>query len=304
MSVTGKSDPPRRRRGFLRGIVTTLLLAVMAIAAYLALFPPDWFFGDPEQRAINRTRASHLARATMNMRLEGTPDLDALDARLASHALTLGSPVLVRIFKREFELELWMARDGRYHRFATYPICRWSGKLGPKISTGDRQAPEGFYTVANSQMNPNSRWHRSFNLGFPNALDAAHGRTGSALMVHGGCSSAGCYAMTNAVIDEVWKLTTAAFASGKQKRFQVQVFPFRLSEENLANHAGSPHMNFWRQLKVGSDLFEAHWLPPAAGVCRGAYSFKAGRSLEPAPMTAANCTQPEANNARAGKNSL
>lgn len=261
-------------------------------------------FSDPEMRRINRIRAANATRTALNLRLEGTPDLENLDARLASHGLTLGAPVLMRIYKNEFELELWMARDGRYHRFATYPICRWSGRLGPKIATGDRQAPEGFYTVSSNQMNPNSRWHRSFNVGFPNAFDAAHGRTGSALMVHGGCSSAGCYAMTNAVIDEIWKITTAAFAGGKQKRFQVQVFPFRLSDESLAKHSTSPHIEFWRQLKAGSDLFETQWLPPVASVCGGAYRFKAGRTLEPLPLTAANCTQGDANNVWANKKSL
>ncbi len=295
---------PRRTLRLVPMVIACFVLAVLACGLYLAWFAPAGFFGDPEQRAINRTRAANFARASLNLRLDGTPDLESLETRLASHGLTLGAPVLVRIFKREFELELWMVRDGRYHRFATYPICRWSGKLGPKLFTGDKQAPEGFYTVSADQMNPNSRWHRSFNVGFPNAFDAAHGRTGSALMVHGGCASAGCYAMTNAVIDEIWKLTTTALASGKQKRFQVQVFPFRLSEENLANHASSPHIGFWRQLKHGSDLFETNWLPPAVSVCQGAYRFKAGKSPEVAPIAAANCTQGDANNAGTEKKSL
>lgn len=285
-------------------VITGFVLAIFACGAYLAWFAPAGFFGDPEQRAINRTRAANFARASMNLRLDGTPDLLSLDTRLASHGLKLGAPVLVRIFKREFELELWMVRDGRYHKFATYPICRWSGKLGPKIVTGDKQAPEGFYTVSADQMNPNSRWHRSFNVGFPNPFDAAHGRTGSALMVHGGCSSAGCYAMTNAVIDEIWKVTTAALAGGKQKRFQVQVFPFRLNEENLVNHSDSPHIGFWRQLQKGYDLFETNWLPPTVNICQRAYRFKLGRSPDVTPLSASNCTQPEADNAGFSKNSL
>ena len=91
-----------------------------------------------------------------------------------------------------------MGGEGRpLRRFATYPICLWSGRLGPKLREGDRQAPEGFYTVSAEQLNPNSRWHRSFSLGFPNAFDQAHGRTGSFIMVHGGCPSIGCYAMTD-----------------------------------------------------------------------------------------------------------
>ena len=110
--------------------------------------------------------------------------------------------------------------------------------------------------------------------------------------------------MTNAVIDEIWKVTTAALAGGKQKRFQVQVFPFRLSEENLVNHSDSPHIGFWRQLKKGYDLFETNWLPPTVNICQRAYRFKLGRSLDVTPLAASNCTQPEANNAGFSKNSL
>ncbi len=271
--------------------VIVLVACVFAGGFWLALMLKPDLFGDPELRAIARQRAANFALAAVNARLPGTPDLAVLEERLTANGVALGAPVLIRIYKREFELELWMARDGRYHRFATYPICRWSGLLGPKLATGDRQAPEGFYSVASDQMNPNSRWHRSFNLGFPNAFDAAHGRSGSALMVHGGCSSAGCYAMTNAVIDEIWRLTTAALAGGKQKRFQVQVYPFRMSDENLAAHAESPHIGFWRQLKRGSDLFETEWLPPIVEVCQSQYKFAAGRTLEPSANINGACVQ-------------
>jgi murein L,D-transpeptidase YafK len=188
--------------------------------------------------------------------------------------LKLGAPVLLRIFKREFELELWMQRDGRFVRFATYPICMYSGGLGPKLKQGDRQAPEGFYTVDSSQLNPNSKYHRSFNLGFPNLFDQAHGRTGSLLMVHGDCRSIGCYAMTDAVIDEIWTLITSALNSG-QKRFQVQVFPFRMTDANMASHARFSDADYWGQLKAGYDLFNKEHLPPIVNVCRGQYVFRA-----------------------------
>ena len=114
-------------------------------------------------------------------------------------------------------------RARRFERFATYPICRWSGRLGPKFREGDRQAPEGFYTVDAEQLNPNSRMHRSFNLGFPNAYDQAHGRTGSFLMVHGGCASIGCYAVTDPAVDEIWRMVTAALEQGQAR------FPFMSS---------------------------------------------------------------------------
>lgn len=228
---------------------------------------------DGEQLSIDLERWKRRTLVSFGYTLAGTPDLAALDSRLEAHGVVLGAPIFMRIFKQDFELELWMLRDGRFHRFATYPICRWSGRLGPKLRQGDHQAPEGIYTVDQRALNPESRWHRSFNLGFPNAYDRAHGRTGSFLMVHGGCSSIGCYAMTNAVIDEVWRIVTAALKGG-QARFQVQVFPFRMTEENLASHAEHPHAPLWRQLKRAHDLFDEELLPPLVRVCARRYFFE------------------------------
>lgn len=266
----------RRGGGVLARLLAIGLFAVAMIAALLlALVEKPHLLLDPERRVLEVTRARHLALSVAGRPLPGTPDLARLDQRLAEHGVKLGDPVLIRIFKREHELEVWLARDGRFQRFATYPICRWSGALGPKLRTGDRQAPEGFYAVSAAQLNPNSRWYRSFNLGFPNAFDQSFGRTGSALMVHGGCSSAGCFAMTNAVIDEIWRLVTAALGAG-QKRFQVQAFPFRMSDEAVAAKDGHPDAPFWRNLKQGHDLFDATLLPPTVTVCRGRYRFEQG----------------------------
>lgn len=276
-----RQDRSRRRRRRLR---RTLTLALVLIAlAGIIVTNWDLLMGSLEDRQIAATRAEHRALWALGSALPGTPDLAKLDERLAASGLTRQQPILIRIFKREFELEIWKAKDGRYQHFATYPICRWSGRLGPKLKTGDRQAPEGFYTVSKHQLNPNSRWHRSFNLGFPNVYDRAHGRTGSFLMVHGGCGSVGCYAMTNAVIDEIWTLVTAAFDAG-QRRFQVQAFPFRMTEENLAAKAAHPLHTFWNTLKSGSDLFEASSLPPRVHVCGRNYVFLQGRNISDGEM--------------------
>ena len=171
--------------------------------------------------------------------LPGTPDLDGLKARLAAFGANAGAPVFIRIFKREFELEVWLRNGDRFQLFATYPVCRWSGELGPKLVEGDGQSPEGFYTVDRGAMNPASRWYRSFNLGFPNVLDRAHGRTGSLLMVHGGCSSVGCFAITDPGVGEIWRLMQAAHRAG-QRLVHVHVFPFRMSEEALAQRGVEP----------------------------------------------------------------
>ena len=270
-----------------RWALPIFLLIVAAFGA--ALFAYIRLGEDADVRAIRLQRAQRAATVSLGLTLPGTPDLANLSGRLSAHGVKLGAPVFMRLFKRDFELELWMQRDGRFHKFATYPICRWSGLIGPKIAQGDRQAPEGFYTVDAAALNPNSRWHRSFNLGYPNAFDQAYGRTGSLLMVHGGCSSVGCFAMTNAVIDEVWQLVTAAL-SGGQKRFQVQVFPFRMSDANLEQHSQSPHAQFWRDLKTGHDLFDNGNVPPRVSVCGRRYVFDAaGNVMDGSAPITVNC---------------
>lgn len=262
-------------------LVWRVLPAAAVIVAGLALLllsrdvMRDW-----DRFQIETERARRLAYSVSGVALPGTPDLGDFTGRLSAHGVSLGAPVFIRIFKREFELELWMKRDDRFHRFAVYPICRWSGDLGPKLAQGDAQAPEGFYTVDAKALNPNSRWHRSFNLGFPNAFDQVHKRTGTYLMVHGGCSSIGCYAMTDPVVDEIWRLVTAALKNG-QPRFHVHIFPFRMTEENLSLRKHMTWAAFWTDLKRGYDSFEETQLPPRVSVCQGRYVISpAARSSE------------------------
>ncbi len=183
------------------------------------------------------------------------------------------SPILVRIFKEESELELWKEdKSGRMALLKTYPICRWSGDLGPKVRQGDRQAPEGFYTITPSLMNPNSSFYLSINMGYPNAYDRSHNRTGSFLMIHGDCSSAGCYAMTDEQIAEIYALARELFFGG-QASFQIQAFPFRMTAQNMARHRNSPHAPFWRMLKTGYDHFEVTRQEPKVDVCDRRYVF-------------------------------
>jgi len=185
------------------------------------------------------------------------------------------TPILVRIFKEESELEVWkQTKEGNYELLKTYPICRWSGELGPKVKTGDRQAPEGFYMITPGLMNPNSAYYLAFNMGFPNSFDKALGRTGANLMVHGDCSSSGCYAMTDDQIGEIFALARESFDGG-QRAFQVQAYPFRMTAKNLATHRNNPNIAFWRMLKEGNDHFEVTRQEPKVEVCDKRYVFNA-----------------------------
>ena len=208
-------------------------------------------------------------------------------ALLAQKGMREDAPIFVRIFKEESELEVWKAKDdGRYYHFKTYPICTWSGKLGPKIKQGDKQTPEGFYKVSAKQMNPNSSYHLSFNIGYPNAYDKAHNRTGNFIMVHGDCKSAGCYAMTDALIEEIYALARESFAGG-QEAFDLQAFPFRMTPENMKRHNRNRSYGFWRNnLYQGYRDFEISQLPPKIDVCARRYlvnvNFVNGEPTNPA----------------------
>jgi murein L,D-transpeptidase YafK len=183
------------------------------------------------------------------------------------------APILVRTFKKESELEVWKKNQaGQYELLKTYPMCRWSGQLGPKVREGDRQVPEGFYAVNHSSMNPNSSFYLSFNIGYPNAYDRAHGRTGSHIMVHGDCSSMGCFAMTDNQIADIYALAREAMAGG-QRSIQVQSFPFRFTPENMATFRQDPNMPFWRNLKEGNDFFETTRRDVQVSVCNRRYVF-------------------------------
>lgn len=192
---------------------------------------------------------------------------------LAARGLTFGAPVFMRIFKEERILEVWLGKKGSYELYQAYAICHYSGDLGPKLREGDNQAPEGFYRVIPARMNPNSQFHLSFDLGYPNAYDWANNRTGSALTVHGNCVSIGCYAMGDPAIEEIWALAEASVRSGSPS-FDIHAFPFRFTPERLTRHAASPHLPFWQNLQEGYDRFEAKRTPPRIGVRNRHYVFE------------------------------
>jgi murein L,D-transpeptidase YafK len=218
-------------------------------------------------------------------------------AEMKAKGMERNSPIAIRIFKEEGVLEIWKAKtDGRFEKIASYEICAWSGRLGPKEKEGDRQAPEGFYNLTPANLNPYSKYYLAINTGFPNRYDAVNNRTGSNLMIHGACSSSGCYSMTDAQIQEIYAFARDAFRGGQQT-VQLQAFPFRMTADNMARHRFSPHYAFWQMLKAGYDQFEITKQPPQVGVCDKKYVFNkqvdGGKGLNPAGACPAMSTPPQ-----------
>jgi murein L,D-transpeptidase YafK len=233
----------RARRGGMVGF------AWLALLAWAGFANSSNVMGQSNVNPATEAREGRAKAAEMRVRVRLERDLGQLGLRY-------GAPVFLRTFKRERLLEVWIeGSEGRFVRFRDYPICQYSGDLGPKQRQGDNQAPEGFYRVAAGQLNPNSQFHLSFNLGYPNAYDRSHGRTGDFLMVHGSCVSIGCYAMGDDGIEEIYTLVAAALENG-QPAFDVHAFPFRLDDANLEAHRSSPWHAFWSELKPAYDRFE------------------------------------------------
>ncbi|MFN7011546.1 MAG: L,D-transpeptidase family protein [Allorhizobium sp.] len=217
-------------------------------------------------------------------------------AEMKAKGMERNSPIAIRIFKEEGVLEIWKAKtNNRFDKIKEYQICAWSGRLGPKVKEGDRQAPEGFYPLSPHHLNPNSKYYLAINTGYPNRFDQANGRNGTNLMIHGACSSSGCYSMTDAQILEIYAFARDAFKGGQQT-IQLQAFPFRMTAENMARHRHSPHYGFWQMLKVGYDNFEVTKRPPDVGICDKKYVFNQqapdGKSLSPTAACPAMTTPP------------
>ncbi|MEO0416805.1 MAG: L,D-transpeptidase family protein [Verrucomicrobiota bacterium] len=192
----------------------------------------------------------------------------------------VGRPTFLRVVKNSNHdgiLEVWLKNPSsrRYELFRKYKIAYFSGQLGPKTAEGDLQAPEGFYFISKGRMNPKSRYHLSMDIGYPNAYDKAHDRTGDYLMIHGKAASLGCFAMTDRSAEQLYTLVDQALAKG-QSIVRVHCFPFEMTEANLAKHQKHEYHSFWRNLKEGWDWFEEHRVPPNVEVDDGEYVFDPG----------------------------
>ncbi len=200
------------------------------------------------------------------------PPQPTMEERLSLLGANIGDPVFIRIFKYTAELELWIKAGEKFELLQTYEVCRQSGYLGPKEKEGDKQGPEGFYEVTKERLNPNSQFHLAFNIGYPNEFDRLHHRTGSALMVHGGCLSVGCFAMTDEKIEEIYELVERALDENGE-RVGVHIFPFRMNAEAMERYSSHRWFDFWSNLKEGYDYFETHRVPPQVKVKQKRYIF-------------------------------
>jgi murein L,D-transpeptidase YafK len=245
-------------------ICATLVRALVLSAAFAgALTPVRCLSEDGNQLPENATK-------------ELSPELLSL---LRQKKMPKHSPIILRVFKDEAELEVWKQdTTGHFQIFKTYPICRWSGDLGPKLHEGDRQTPEGFYTITPELMNPNSNYYLAINIGFPNAFDKANDRDGTFLMIHGDCSSSGCYAMTDEQIGEIYALARASLSG--QPSFQIQAYPFRLTPANLARHRTNPNMAFWKMLKDRERSFRGDASPAQGGGLRSPLCVRCATPVE------------------------
>ncbi len=228
---------------------------------------------------ISATRILILLFASMlfcsaNARLEEVKKRvqSSLSGELERNGFSLGEQVFLRAYKKERRLEVWIkpSDEPNYKLFKSYFIAGISGALGPKRAEGDRQMPEGFYEIKKSALNPNSRYHLSFNVGYPNSYDRWHKRTGSFIMVHGSDLSIGCYAMTDAGIEEIYLIVEAALLAG-QKEVPFHSYPFNYTRSWERVYQDSPMLEFWRELKPVHDYFEQHKRVPQVKHRKGQY---------------------------------
>lgn len=244
-----------------------LLLAALPTAALIVLLTRS--AGNAQGLGLSAGDYAKGAKRRAAVLKKVTP---GLRQAFAKKNLAWNSPIFMRAFKQEKVLELWVKKENHFVLFRSYPILAASGTLGPKERQGDRQVPEGFYYVTPKSMNPESRFHLSFNLGYPNAFDRAHDRTGDFIMIHGAKVSIGCLAMGDPAIEEIYTLAHAAFDGG-QRFFRVHLFPFRMTETAMKKHAGSSWLPFWQNLRQGYQWFEEQKNPPNVTVANKRYRF-------------------------------
>lgn len=188
--------------------------------------------------------------------------------------------LFIRGFKFEEDLEVWAKNkgDNRYKLVTTYKFCQNIGQLGPKRKEGDKQIPEGIYSL--SKFNPNSDFFLSLQVDYPNKSDQILSNRyapGGLIFIHGGCETIGCIPITDNFIKELYVLCVEARSNG-QESIPIHLFPTRLNQENfqlLSNQFQDKKLlDFWSQLKKGYSYFEKNLkIPEVVIQSDGAYHF-------------------------------
>ena len=190
--------------------------------------------------------------------------------------------VYIRSFKYDAELEVWVKSEAKeqYKLFKTYHVCMQSGTMGPKRFQGDYQVPEGFYYI--NEFNPNSNYHLSLGLNYPNASDRILSdslRPGGEIYIHGSCVSIGCIPLTDEQIEELYIIASYAKANG-QDFIPVHVFPVKYNVKKSMDYLTSTTkknlqlQQFALQLREAFDKFEEKKQVPVVLVNKkGQYVF-------------------------------
>ena len=173
--------------------------------------------------------------------------------------------IYIRSFKYDKQLEVWVKNDKKepYKLFKTYKICMQSGTMGPKRMQGDYQVPEGFYQI--NEFNPNSNYHLSLGLNYPNASDkilSDPAKPGNSIYIHGNCVSTGCIAIADVPIEELYVIASSVKSAG-QEFIPVHVFPVRYNVKKSLEYLNTTIktneylQQFNKNIKEVFDFFEA-----------------------------------------------
>lgn len=224
-----------------------------------------------KQLAYNRVKEAYQEKEAYIKQLFAAKDIDLANAN-----------IFLRAFKKEKILEIWAKPHNRntYQFITTYPVCAISGNPGPKRFEGDYQIPEGFYYI--DRFNPQSNFHLSLGINYPNASDkilGLKGKLGGDIFIHGSCVTVGCLPMTDNLIKEIYVIAVEARSHG-QAQIPIHIFPAKMNDENFASlqkvfGTDKTMASFWTELKKGYDLFENNRkLPIISITSEGMYAYK------------------------------
>ncbi|MBL7776905.1 MAG: L,D-transpeptidase family protein [Chitinophagales bacterium] len=243
-----------------------IMIALLLVPAF-AFLPSDKSF-EEIQKSFPRVSEAY----------ERKEELIKMRCRSKDVAEEFGN-MFIRVFKQEAQMEVWVRNSfGNYILFNSYKVYAMSGTLGPKRQQGDAQVPEGFYHI--NEFNPYSNYLLSLGINYPNESDmklSAAPKKGGSIFIHGGQVSAGCMAMSDYYIEDIYLCAVKARNQGQEK-IPVHVFPFRMTTQNTYNALTKPenkaHAKLWANLQQGYLFFEQNKRVPDVYVsAEGYYKF-------------------------------